>query len=311
MTEKIDDRILEMRLSLRPPGEPQSPNEDDGPPADDALTPRNILQSAELFTTRLQLLLTYMQEIGSIAQATTFTNMASVIVLMTELKDTAQLQGESTHPIARCEFEVVFGNDNEETDRFTLTQSIYEQRHLELVEDHGKYHDAALRILHETVVQQLVNAYEQLLGDLVRRRLWADPSMAPKDQSITFRDLLEFSSLEEAKRRVVEQLVTSFIRDNSAKEQLKYLHENLAADVPSHFPQLQEFYELVLRRHAIVHAGGVATPEYIRQRQRLRGMQEPHPAANRLLELLPSYIRNSWDTVYALGAITSHLVSCA
>src|SRR5690606_9479122 len=83
-----------------------------------------------------------------------------------------------------------------------LTVPVTNERHLKVIGEHAKYHDAAMRILHETAVQYLVNAYEHLMGDLVRRHIFHNTREAAKDKTITYRELLEYGTLEEAQRRV-------------------------------------------------------------------------------------------------------------
>ena len=65
----------------------------------------------------------------------------------------------------------------------------------------------------------------------------------------------------------------------------------------------------MLRRHAIVHAGGIATPDYIRKLKSVGGFELP--AEGTQLELSPGYVVSAWDVVYALGVVTFHLLAKA
>jgi hypothetical protein len=266
-------------------------------------------QIADRFATRVQLIWTFLKEIGTVADATSFTNMASVFVLLLEIADAAQGKDDAD-ALAVCKLALGGTTDDGTPQAVEISAPVHEERHLKSLRERTKYHDAALRLLHESAVQQLVNAFEHLLGDIVRRHIFNNTGAASRDEKITYQELLEFSSLEEAQRRVVERQVTDFIRNNDTPQYFKYLKDSLGVDVQSHFPGLPRFRELVYRRHAIVHAGGLVTPEYLR-RVRSLGVLKTLPAEGRILDLPEAYITDSWDLVYALGITTLHLITRA
>ena len=264
--------------------------------------------AAKQFATRLQLLLTYRREIGTVAGATSFANSLSIFALLSEMADASRNRDEAD-ALAGFSFEVLLEDDDGSVLRFSAGGPIYEHHHAQAVANRMKYHDAALRLLHETSVQQLVNAYERLIGDIARSYIFENTQVAANDQSLTYRQILEFASLDEVKRAVVEAQVTTLIRNSSSLEKLKWLRERLNVDVRSQFPDINAFSGLELRRHAIVHAGGIATSEYLR---RLRALGESESASEGTpLALSSAYLERAWDVVYALGVVTIHLASVA
>ena len=109
----------------------------------------------------------------------------------------------------------------------------------------------------------------------------------------------------------MEAQVTDLIRNQDTLQQLKWLSDQLGRDVDvrSQYPNVNAFRGLELRRHAIVHAGGMATSEYLR---RLKALGEHESASEGTqLELSSTYIEDAWDNVYALGMVTVHLASVA
>jgi hypothetical protein len=260
------------------------------------------------FATRLQLLWTYVRQIGGAAQSTSFANMAGILALVNDIAETAKEKKEE-EPIAtfRLVLDLETNDDKREKRTLSFAAPLYEERHERAILERRKYHHAALRILHETAVQQLVNAYEQLLAELLREHIAANTSDAAKDRSITYQQLLEFGSLEEAQRHVIEVQVTEFVRGHDTAQQFKYFRDNLKVDVSANFPDLSHYRELVLRRHAIVHAGGTATADYVRKLKSIGGF--PPPVEGSQLELSAQYVTNAWEVVYALGVVTLHLVA--
>lgn len=263
---------------------------------------------AHQFATRLQLLWTYVRQIGSAAQSTSFANIAGVLALVNEIAESAKGRDkEEAIATFRFIFDLEAMDDKRQRRTHSFTLLVFEERHLRAIRERKTYHHAALRILHETAVQQLVNAYEQLLAALLRGHIAANTSEAARDQSITYQQLLEFGSLEEAKRHVIETQVTDFIRSKDTSEQFRYFRENVKVDVSASFPDIRLYRELVLRRHAIVHAGGVATPAYLKKLKSIGGVALPSEGAE--LDLTAEYVKVAWEVVYALGIVTFHLLA--
>jgi len=207
------------------------------------------------FATRLQLLWTYVRQIGGAAQSASFANMAGILALVNDIAETAkEKKEEEAIATFRLILDLETNDDKRENRTLSFAAPLYEERHERAILERRKYHHAALRILHETAVQQLVNAYEQLLAELLREHIAANTSDAAKDRSITYQQLLEFGSLEEAQRHVIEVQVTEFVRGHDTAQQFKYFRDNLKVDVSANFPDLSHYRELVLRRHTIVDA---------------------------------------------------------
>ena len=261
------------------------------------------------FTTKLLLLWTYMNEIGRVASDTRVTNMAGALALLVEIIDSAKTSPPSAKPLAEAEFRVIFESDEKKPTTFKLSGKVYEHQHLKVLMEHQRLHDAATRILYESALQQIVNAYERLIGDLIRWHLTYEPGEAPKDQSITYRELLQFGTMEEAQRKVIQSFLSEFLRTKTATQQLDYFREHFGCDLKANFPKMAEFEELVLRRHTIVHAGGVITPEYLRRVRSLGKLPFQPGQEGAIVELDKTYIESAWSTVYALGSILLHLIA--
>lgn len=262
------------------------------------------------FTTLLQMLWKYMNSIGSVAEATTAINFYSLPIFIGELVDRELSSEKDQSSIAIVEFKLTFENKvNGQTKNEKIKCKIYDIAQLKRLLDYKDFSNTALRILHETTIQQIVNSYEQLLGGIISWQLNSNPEAAPKDEEITYRELLTFSSLEEAKKHVIESHITTFLKNKNTDDQIKYLRDELKADISSYFPRLPELKELILRRHAIVHAGGIATSEYIRKVKKINGYDSSKINAGDVLELTTSYVKNAWEITYSFGVILIHLLA--
>lgn len=121
--------------------------------------------------------------------------------------------------------------------------------------------------------------------------------------------MLSFSSLEDAKRHVIAKEIENFLKRKGTDEQLKYIKDELKADIASHFKHLSEFKEIILRRHAIVHAGGLASAEYIRRAKRIKGIDISNIDEGEHMPLHAKYVINAWNVICSMGVILLHLVA--
>jgi hypothetical protein len=106
----------------------------------------------------------------------------------------------------------------------------------------------------------------------------------------------------------VQSFLSDFLRNKSAPQQLEYFREHFNVDLKAHFPKMAEFEEIVLRRHTIVHAGGVVTPEYLRRVRSLANLPFQPGKEGTVVALEKEYIESAWSIVYALGTILLHLI---
>lgn len=269
---------------------------------------KDIEQIGSDFTALMQMLNQYMNEIGSVAEQTARTNIFNIIPFIRELSEEEKSTDESEEPVAEVEFEINFRSGKEEIKNLLIESNIYKYEYIEKVIEFQNQHDASLRILNETGIQQIVNAYEKLIGDIIEWQLYNKPDQALDSENISYRSLLNFNSLEEAKKYVIDNVITEFLKKKSAKEQLKYFKDEFGISIKSLFPKTNLFEELVLRRHCIVHAGGVATTEYIQKVKGINGVNTDGIIVGQRIPLKSEYVNDAWRIVYALGVILFHQV---
>lgn len=299
-------KICSIKFSLKPKVNDSIIIED----KDDAFeqTPSfNII--AQEFMTVLQLLWKYMHSIGSVAERTSISNLATMPLLLDKISEREKKAKESESPIAEIELNIDINDEINKESSKKISINIYEIEHLLALNEFRQNIDAALRILNETALQQIVNAYEQILWQLLSWHFYNNPDAAPKDKSLTYNELLGFSSFDEAKKHIVDEEIENFLKRKDTDEQLKYIKTELKADLSNFFPYLAEFKEIMLRRHAIVHAGGIASAEYIRRVKPLKVIDLSDIKENNKIPLSPRYVINAWNLFCSMGVILLHLVA--
>ena len=164
---------------------------------------------------------------------------------------------------------------------------------------------AARRILAESMIQQIVNAWEHLLGSLIGTRI---DSKILKDKNcvqVAFSELDNLKDVNEIKKVFGNKIIREFLW-KSTDEQLKALKDDYNIDFSSLCEKslLNDLKETILRRHSIVHCNSIATPEYCNSVKKL-GKKPPNIGE----ELVSSkqYLMHAWDVFFAAGIIVANL----
>lgn len=262
---------------------------------------------AQHFVTVLEVLWQYSQQISSLAERTSLYNLSCLPSLFDALKNREKNAGKNEEALAYLILNVNF-NDPEEKN-IEKRIPIYDEEHVLEFQEHYKYHNKALRLLYETVLQQLVNTWEKLLGELISWKLETSPDLTSKERNISISEILRFESIDAIKKSLIDQEVFQFISSKTTIEQIRYFKDQFNVDLKSQFPFVEDLCEIVLRRHAIVHSGGIATKDYLNRLAKLKGASITVPEIGKSIPIDSNYIENAWSIIFSAGVILSHLVA--
>ena len=164
ISKKIE--ICSMRFSLGPPeGAVSTSSNDDNKDVGVQISSFNMI--AQNFITVLQMLWKYMHSIGAVAQRTSIANLASLPILLEEVVEREKIATETESPIAEVEFNITIRDENKVEETKEITAKVYEPNHFKSLDEFRQYNDAALKILNESALQQIVNAYENVICELL------------------------------------------------------------------------------------------------------------------------------------------------
>jgi hypothetical protein len=153
-------------------------------------------------------------------------------------------------------------------------------------------------LLHGSLLTVAVASFEFLVAGLFSHHLITYPRQLKDDErEFSLADLVELGSIEEARRVLVERRVDNFMRRSIddwsrwSKQTLGEAFDQLCVD----FAHLNEVF---LRRHAVVHSGGVVNRLYL-ERVDLQG--EERPELGQDLPVSASYMQSALDELEVLG----------
>ena len=109
----------------------------------------------------------------------------------------------------------------------------------------------------------MVSAYDSFLSQLIRCMFVAKPEMlSSSERNISFKDLMEIGSVEEARQRMIEKEVESVIRDSHA-QQIDWLEKKLGTPLRKDLKIWPEFIEICERRNLLSHTDGAVSSQYL------------------------------------------------
>ncbi|MFA5146952.1 MAG: hypothetical protein WC515_06250 [Candidatus Omnitrophota bacterium] len=260
---------------------------------------------AQNYVTVLDVLWQYTQEIGLVANNTSLLNFTKLPTILDELRARNKKASSTEKPVANFTLSIKKKNLKKKE----AIIPIFEISHLKKLSDYFRHNDKALHLLHETVLQQMVNAWEKVLASLLEWKFKSSPDIIPKERTITYSDILSFNDFDDVQKHLIENEIDEFLKRNTTSDQIKYFKENLNVDLRSNFSFVDDLCEVVLRRHAIVHAGGIASGEYLNRVKKLRNLTFKVPAEGNDLSKSDSYVIRAWCILYAAGVILLHLLA--
>jgi len=161
------------------------------------------------------------------------------------------------------------------------------------------------RLLHETAIQHIANVFESLLGDLYGAHYHAHPEAIPDDRSISFRDVIAFENIDAVREHVIVQEAQRFVHEPTEK-QIELIDRFVKGRLRQEFTELDCLLEVLLRRHAIVHARGRASADYLRRTAGLK-LEGKRPPSGGQLVTDAEYVVSAFNTVFAAGVIIAEM----
>ncbi len=122
--------------------------------------------------------------------------------------------------------------------------------------------------------------------------------MTSKKQML-FSELLEFSSIEEAKESLVEREIEGVVR-SSHHEQFAWMEKNFDVKLRDGLTVWPEFVELCERRNLLTHTGGFVSKQYLSTCE-LHKIPQKGIEIGKKLTISPEYYRRSVAIIYELG----------
>jgi hypothetical protein len=118
-------------------------------------------------------------------------------------------------------------------------------------------------LLPRSFLVSLVSQYDAYLGSLIRVMFLKKPEILnSSEKNLTFSQLVGFSTIEDARKHIVEKEIEAVIRESHI-EQIRWLEKKLAIPLTKDLDIWPTFVEITERRNLFVHTDGIVSEQYL------------------------------------------------
>jgi hypothetical protein len=253
------------------------------------------------FQTVMMFLLEYIQHVGRTTRKSIATNFAGSYRTLQSMIEDSQERKKKRY---RDAFTLKFRGKNEE-EVFSASFPLVDRDKIDTYMDYMRAAIAAPRILAETSIQQIVNAWEYFMGKLLGLKYRLNPTLIDSKYSVTMADILMAKDFDGIKEFFENMIIKEFIK-MTTDDKLNALKKELDINFIDVFDSiaLKELKEIIIRRHAIVHCDSIAQDDYCKAIKKL-GLTVP--ARGELLLTDVPYAVHAWDVMYAAGVVIAYM----
>ncbi|MFF5382417.1 hypothetical protein [Pedobacter suwonensis] len=121
----------------------------------------------------------------------------------------------------------------------------------------------ASKVIPSSLFVSLISQYDAFLNRLLRYLFELKPEILNgSDRNLTFSQLVEMSSISDAREYIIEKEVETVLR-KSHSEQFDYLENKFKLNLRTNLPIWKSFIEITERRNLLVHCDGVVSSQYL------------------------------------------------
>lgn len=126
------------------------------------------------------------------------------------------------------------------------------------------------------------------------------------DRILTFSQLVEFGSVEEAKEFILEKEVESVLR-KSHTEQFQWMENKFGMKLTKDLDVWCDFIEITERRNLFVHTGGVVSSQYLKVCQE-HNVNVGNIKAGEEISVSKGYFEKAHNVIYEIGCKLAHVL---
>lgn len=182
--------------------------------------------------------------------------------------------------------------------RYIVPEGYY-SRHNKLK---GMFSDFAIfaSALPNMTLVSVVSLFDAYLARILKNLFLLKPEqLISSGRQITFAELIEFGSIENAQQYFIEKEIEAFLRESHAT-QFEQLEKRIGSPLTK-LPAWKDFIELTERRNLLVHCDGMVSAHYI-QTCLKHGVTLPdNITVGDQLHTSPEYYQNACDCVAEIG----------
>lgn len=166
----------------------------------------------------------------------------------------------------------------------------------------------AVSFIPKSFLVTLVSKFDAYLGILLRVIFNKRPEiLSSSERQMTFAQLVDFDSIEEASEFIIEKEIESFLR-SSHPEQIIWLEKTLKMPLRKDLEVWPTYVELTERRNLFVHSDGVISNQYCKICKDNGWDLDSIGNIGERLDVDPDYFNQACDCIFEMGVKLAHVL---
>lgn len=169
---------------------------------------------------------------------------------------------------------------------------------------------SASELYNRNIIVTFISIFDYFLSDLIKDIYKIQPSFIHtcNNKDISVAKLLEASSIEELKNRIITDEVDNILRGNH-DSQINWFEKKLKLPVKENISNYDDFIEITERRNLFVHSNGNITNQYIENcNEKYLVNEKGKLQLGAKLEASKEYIKSTYQLLVEIGVILTQLV---
>jgi hypothetical protein len=167
-------------------------------------------------------------------------------------------------------------------------------------------------VLAETLVPRSIlvslhSQFDAFLGNLLRLVFSIKTELLnPSKREITFADLIQLGSIEEARNNIVNKEIECLLR-KSRTEQFEWMEDRFGTSFTK-FDSWPTFIETSQRRNLYVHTDGIVSGQYLTECARSKCRIDPEVKEGVVINVTPHYFKEASSCILEVGVKLAHVL---
>jgi hypothetical protein len=154
----------------------------------------------------------------------------------------------------------------------------------------------------------MVSQYDAFLSRLIATILYMKPEiLSSSERKLTFSELIQFSSIENARSYIIEKEIEGVMRENHSR-QFDWLESKVGVKLRSELRAWPLFIEITERRNLFTHTDGIVSTQYREVCKRHDVDFEAGAEVGQRLSVSQKYLQNAYRTLVEIGVKLAHVI---
>lgn len=159
------------------------------------------------------------------------------------------------------------------------------------------------------VITSIVSRFDEYIAQILKIAFMQNLNwLKSNEKKISYKEVLEMSSLDSFKLSLVEKEIDALMRD-SHLAQIQFMDSKLKLGIESEFNKFKQFLEITERRNLFSHTGGCVSSIYIENMRKWEVPEDPKVKEGTLLSASNTYIAKAIDCFYELSVRITQAVA--